>query len=1208
MVASSQPNLPTGSTSRRKQRRHVSIEDDPGQRKGSQPILSPDLLPTVQRTVVAGDVQGAAGGEDAASGEGAAGGEGAAAEVEHQVEEAATGGDPGDERAPTDLSERALPLVPEPSFAPSANPDPSGWDSIDRVGGWNALLTEFTTMEEIPQQHKQAWTWAWSEVLHRVMSAQEGKELDRALMWLCFLPQALLRQSKRGGRQGRGEVAMRFNAVSVDRNWGLLVSLWERDMRKLKLEEAKVRPKKVLNPEEELDRKRRAAKKLLAEGQVSRAVARINSFGVADMSDPSVREQLKAKYPDSQRAMPANLSKSAPVEHLRGLRENLLSLDRTISPGTGGLRPDYLTTLAQLMEAEQMAMLEGFGLRYANGDLPHWFYRVWLSVCTVPIFKTDERDSIRPLGIRNPLLKAIHKEIMLDNRQAFTQYLEPQQLVLSVGGGAKLVFSVRLMLETRREFCCVKNDFRNAYNEIERNCIVEALSEEPTLKHLSWHAAVTLAPHHGLESGGRRWGSSPRGTTQGSTEASAYFCAGWHKELRKLDDRLKRDGGMAKAGADDLYAVGRPEVVFPALEEFWEEVRTKTGLSLQRAKTEAFAWPGVELPGMPEGLSRAGETINQTFEDGFILYGVPIGTDIYVKHALDKKVDEIQQEACRAVDVLSSERQCLWTVLRSSVLAQFEYWLMMVHPSQVMEAARRMDSVIWMVLEKVAGFSIPREDEGLGWENCLDIPVTQLTGRSFQSWVGGLPIRLGGLGLRCQEELAPLAYLGALEQALPFFGGEDGICPQLSHLVGESALDRWRPLIQSGCRTGNELMALWENQQHLMRQCYSFLGEEMEGPFASPVEGVGDGSVDGSSRKRLGEVREQVFARVMKRGLLLYPDQSTCPVSSWKERDKLSTAFLLSLPGPHYGIQAPVFSEALATLLCAPSPMCSTRLGQPIGKSRVDKFGHRVINERLEGSHWTHRHDFIKAEVNSLCAYTGLPAVCEAYGVFSNLIPQQPLNRLERHRERQILRPDFIFQIPDEVTGVMRKRVADVKTIGLGAVSYYHGGAEGMRAVERRSRRIQAEYEAGARKGDEMAGAIAGQGRVSQKLSELGPVLDITTGGYFEGSDGLHKLIKIMGDSWSRKQVLATGRPPGEGQLSTTIGLLRKRISTAIVKANISVLLDRSSMIGEGALVARGRREWTRLEERRMRDERQAAWRADTTGRAVVRKGHFWLG
>ena len=90
----------------------------------------------------------------------------------------------------------------------------------------------------------------------------------------------------------------------------------------------------------------------------------------------------------------------------------------------------------------------------------------------------------------------------------------------------------------------------------------------------------------------------------------------------------------------------------------------------------------------------------------------------------------------------------------------------------------------------------------------------------------------------------------------------------------------------------------------------------------------------------------------------------------------------------------------------------------------------------------------------------------------------------------------------------------------------------------------------------------------------------------------------------TKKQLLATGRPPGEGQLSATIGLLRKVLSTA----NISVLLNRSSMIGEGAKLSRGRREWTKLEERKIRDERQAAWRADTTGKAVIRKGHFWLG
>ena len=75
--------------------------------------------------------------------------------------------------------------------------------------------------------------------------------------------------------------------------------------------------------------------------------------------------------------------------------------------------------------------------------------------------------------------------------------------------------------------------------------------------------------------------------------------------------------------------------------------------------------------------------------------------------------------------------------------------------------------------------------------------------------------------------------------------------------------------------------------------------------------------------------------------------------------------------------------------------------------------------------------------------------------------------------------------------------VAKVKTFGLGAVSYYKPGGECKDkdyAVNRRSRKIQWDYEDGAKKGDVLAGVEPGQGRVSQKLAELGPVWDLTTG------------------------------------------------------------------------------------------------------------------
>ena len=76
-------------------------------------------------------------------------------------------------------------------------------------------------MEEVPTQHEGAW--AWGEILERINRSEDNsKELDRGLMWLSFLPQALLRKSKRGGRAGRGLVAQRFNLLS-NGDWGGLV-------------------------------------------------------------------------------------------------------------------------------------------------------------------------------------------------------------------------------------------------------------------------------------------------------------------------------------------------------------------------------------------------------------------------------------------------------------------------------------------------------------------------------------------------------------------------------------------------------------------------------------------------------------------------------------------------------------------------------------------------------------------------------------------------------------------------------------------------------------------------------------------------------------------------------------------------------------------------------------------------------------------------
>ena len=51
---------------------------------------------------------------------------------------------------------------------------------------------------------------------------------------------------------------------------------------------------------------------------------------------------------------------------------------------------------------------------------------------------------------------------------------------------------------------------------------------------------------------------------------------------------------------------------------------------------------------------------------------------------------------------------------------------------------------------------------------------------------------------------------------------------------------RWKSLIQSGCRTGQELVTSWSLLQEEARQCTAYLGEELKTPLSSPVEGAGE--------------------------------------------------------------------------------------------------------------------------------------------------------------------------------------------------------------------------------------------------------------------------------------------------------------------------------------------------------------------------------
>ena len=63
-----------------------------------------------------------------------------------------------------------------------------------------------------------------------------------------------------------------------------------------------------------------------------------------------------------------------------------------------------------------MKLFEEFGLAYSAGELPPWFYRVFQSLQTVAPFKDSEQVAVRPLGLKNSMVKMFNKEVMSQSK------------------------------------------------------------------------------------------------------------------------------------------------------------------------------------------------------------------------------------------------------------------------------------------------------------------------------------------------------------------------------------------------------------------------------------------------------------------------------------------------------------------------------------------------------------------------------------------------------------------------------------------------------------------------------------------------------------------------------------------------------------------------------------------------------------------------
>ena len=675
--------------------------------------------------------------------------------------------------------------------------------------------------------------------------------------------------------------------------------------------------------------------------------------------------------------------------------------------------------------------------------------------------------------------------------------------------------------------------------------------------------------------------------------------------------------------------------MLPAARRFSDEVQQRCGLTLQWNKSKVFCREGdlPEAAAAVPGLKLGGEQVGDNFLRGLMVFGVPIGSDAFISHKLREAADQIIADAEKTKEVLTGNKQALWTALRLSINQRFGYLMQHTPPSLSEPVARYLDDRLWQILEEAVGCRIPRGEDQGGFT--LHLPgIPTLDGRSFQEWAIRLPSRLYGWGFRSLEESCSPAYIGTLETAIPYMAGLGKICPQLEDVWGgedcwgEAASndDRWRKVLDSGCREGRELRRSWLTMMTEAEQCATYLGEEVPEVMRQRLIGLGDGSVSGATRGRIVQAVEEQRAKVLSKALEEVRPKSTRAAWGWRQRDKISSAWLLAMPRGDTSLSDAEFAEAAASNLCLPSPACHGRVGEVVkGRVLIDEYGDNIQATVLAGDHYRTRHDALKHHVSDACRWAGMGCEVEVHNLFSGLIQQQGLSRAEKARQYQGIVPDLRIKMPGVgrgqgegapglpaggLAGQASSVLHEVKVISSSRTRY--NPAWRKRAVDVRADQLQGEYVAKARAADRRQDAPeAGVGRVEQKLLSLGPIQGIVAGQFGEVSEATHSLLDTLATSRVRMAGPSVGRRgllrSEEGERAVAIATLRRRLGVMTVKCQASSLLGRLETLGPGGAAAAGRRGQAAAVEARWRRESRAfqlavrgSWRALRSGFAKL--------
>jgi hypothetical protein len=439
-----------------------------------------------------------------------------------------------------------------------------------------ALKSPFRYADEIPGRFVEDWASADSKAHEWYFNATDDLQRDCALRWTITLHQILLRLPTTGGRKGAVQMEQRFKAFKQG-EYAKLIKWYLRDRVEAVLRNNEGRQA----PSEE--RAIAKAVRLVGKGEVSKAVGLLASLGLADITDPNVVAQLEAKHPLRKKPMPPEVRPGPRIEievRCKGVYRKLSKMSGT---GPDGKRNEHLIVLDREFRDPTAARAIGFhedlAKEFVNGLLPPWFYWVHSASSIVSAITKElaanVTPEVRPIAMGNVVPRAWAVAVAQDARSLFRMKCEPIQVAVGMPGGVSVMaLGARAMIERFPRFCAIEIDKKNAYQEISRAEILEALEDDDEMRDYAPYFHAVYMSYGPVFLG---HDSASFNSQEGGRQGDPFFCGVYsfatQKCNLKLAEKVRAMGGAAFFDVDDGLVVGPPREVFKAVREYAEDIK-----------------------------------------------------------------------------------------------------------------------------------------------------------------------------------------------------------------------------------------------------------------------------------------------------------------------------------------------------------------------------------------------------------------------------------------------------------------------------------------------------------------------------------------------------------------------------------------------------------------------------------------------------------